>query len=240
MVFLLSPVIPKTAQKIYDAMTCQWVERNRGIFRITTKTLLQTELPPDLSLAKHYLVISNHQSWADILILFYVLSGKIPMLKFFMKKELKWVPIIGQVCWIYGFPFLNRQGGGKDIPTTKKACTRFKQRPGSLMIFPEGTRFTALKHEQQQSPYSHLLKPKTGGISIALETLDDKITSILDVSIIYTGPHTFWDYCRGNIKNIKVIVREIPLKSHPADLQNIKQFINQIWHEKNNLCKLDI
>ena len=34
-----------------------------------------------------YLVISNHQSWVDILVLQKVFNRKIPMLKFFLKKS---------------------------------------------------------------------------------------------------------------------------------------------------------
>ena len=35
-----------------------------------------------------YLIISNHQSWVDIIILQKVLYGRIPYIKFFLKKEL--------------------------------------------------------------------------------------------------------------------------------------------------------
>ena len=42
-----------------------------------------------------YLVTSNHQSYADILILQHLLNRKIPMLKFFLKQQLIWVPVIG-------------------------------------------------------------------------------------------------------------------------------------------------
>lgn len=55
-----------------------------------------------------YLVISNHQSWVDILILQKVLYGKIPYIKFFLKKELIWVPIMGLAWWALDFPFMKR------------------------------------------------------------------------------------------------------------------------------------
>ena len=41
-----------------------------------------------------YMAISNHQSWADIFILLVAAHKRIPLLKFFMKKELAWIPFI--------------------------------------------------------------------------------------------------------------------------------------------------
>jgi 1-acyl-sn-glycerol-3-phosphate acyltransferase len=53
------------------------------------------------------------------------------------------------------------------------------------MNFLEGTRFTPAKHAKQQSPYRHLLKPKAGGIALALNAMGDKFRAILDVTIVY-------------------------------------------------------
>ncbi len=62
-----------------------------------------------LVLKEWYLLISNHQSWADILILQYIFSNKIPPLKFFLKKELLWtLPIASWACWLLDFPFMHR------------------------------------------------------------------------------------------------------------------------------------
>jgi hypothetical protein len=50
------------------------------------------------------------------------------------------------------------------------------------MNFVEGTRFTPAKHAAQQSPYKHLLKPKAGGLALALHVLGDRFDSLLDVT----------------------------------------------------------
>ena len=42
-----------------------------------------------------YLMTSNHQSWADILVLQKVTNRRVPSLKFFLKQELIWVPLLG-------------------------------------------------------------------------------------------------------------------------------------------------
>lgn len=55
-----------------------------------------------------YMVIANHQSWVDILVLQRIFNQKIPFLKFFLKKELIWVPFLGLAWWALDFPFMRR------------------------------------------------------------------------------------------------------------------------------------
>lgn len=239
------------AKRFMNIMPLYWSNTNKAILKLTTKTQLIAELPPHLSLDKSYMVTANHQAWADIIILYAVFSGHIPMLKFFLKQELKWVPFVGLACWLYDFPFLYRHHNPqKDREATRKACERFKRHPGSLMIFAEGTRFTAEKKLKQQSPYNHLLKPKAGGIGLGLQYMGDKIDSILDVTIIYPeNPHSkdktysFLDFCGGKIETIKIIIKQIPLipelqgdYENDADYRKkFQKFLNNLWAQKDEL-----
>ena len=138
-----------------------------------------------------YLVSSNHQSWVDILVLQRIFHGHIPFLKFFLKQELIWVPVIGLAWWALDFPFMKRgKGQGarqSDLKSTREACEKFKRIPTSVINFVEGTRFTPAKHAKQASPYRHLLKPKIGGLGIALATMGEQFEALLDVTIVY--PH---------------------------------------------------
>jgi len=165
-----------------------------------------------------YLVSSNHQSWVDILVLQKVFHRRVPFLKFFLKRQLLFVPVIGLAWWALDFPFMRRRSGSRsrDLATARKACEKFRQIPTSVMNFLEGTRFSRAKHDAQQSPYRHLLKPKVGGLATALGAMGERFDALLDVTIVYpAGVPSFWDLLSGRVRQVVVRVRECPI---PKDL----------------------
>jgi 1-acyl-sn-glycerol-3-phosphate acyltransferase len=196
-----------------------------------------------------YLVSSNHQSWVDILVLQRIFHGRIPFLKFFLKRELIWVPVIGLAWWALDFPFMKRgRGQGarqNDLKTTREACEKFKRIPTSVINFVEGTRFTDAKHKAQSSPYRHLLKPKIGGLGIALATMGEQFEALLDVTIVYPqGTPRFWDLLCGRIAavTVRVVRREIPAEVLGGDpvgdkayRQRVSAWVERQWTEKDRL-----
>lgn len=201
-----------------------------------------------------YLVISNHQSWVDIIIAQKILYGRIPYIKFFLKKELIWVPIMGPAWWALDFPFMKRYTQeeiarnpklkGKDIEITRKACEKFKTSPVAIMTFPEGTRFTKGKHDSQKSPYRYLLKPKAGGVSFTISSMGDYLHKLLNLTIVYPeGPRSLWDFLCRRVRAVDVFVEiiDIPDKFIKADIEDAKfknefaEWLNSIWSQKNKL-----
>ena len=199
-----------------------------------------------------YLVVANHQSWVDILVLQRVFNRRIPLLTFFIKKELIWFPLLGQAWWALDFPFMKRystaylkkhpEKRGKDIEATQKACEKFKLQPIALMNFIEGTRFTPEKHRRSGSPYANLLRPKAGGMALVLNTVGQQLHRILDVTIVYPdGPRSFWEFACGKIDRIHVQVDQIPVSpwmigDYAADRAYRRQFqawLNGLWTQKD-------
>jgi 1-acyl-sn-glycerol-3-phosphate acyltransferase len=173
-----------------------------------------------------YMVLCNHQSWADIFVLQQVLSRRVPLLKFFLKQQLFYVPVIGLAWWALDFPFMRRHGKSvlekrpelrlQDLEAAQRACERFTLVPTSVMNFPEGTRLTAAKQKTQSGPYRHLLRPKAGALAMSLHAMGEKFRSMLDVTIVYPdGVPTFWEFLCGRSPRVVVRVREQPI---PADL----------------------
>ncbi|MCA9731174.1 1-acyl-sn-glycerol-3-phosphate acyltransferase, partial [candidate division KSB1 bacterium] len=179
----------------------------------------------------------------------------IPFPKFFLKQELIWVPFLGLAWWGLDYPFMKRYSKeklekkphlrGKDIQTTRKQCEKFKSSPVSIINFLEGTRFNFEKRSKQQSPFTHLLKPKAGGVALVLSSMGDYLTNILDITIVYPGnnpPHRFWDLLKGKIPNITVRVNTLPVpenvvgKNYSEDhsfRENFQDWINDLWIKKD-------
>jgi 1-acyl-sn-glycerol-3-phosphate acyltransferase len=197
-----------------------------------------------------YLVAANHQSWVDILVLQKVFSGRVPMLKFFLKRQLIYVPIIGLAWWALDFPFMQRKGGmssARDLERARLACEKFRLVPTSVINFLEGTRFTRAKHDVQRSPYRHLLKPRSGGLATALATLGEHCHRLLDVTIVYPhGAPKFWHLLSGRVDDVIVRVeqREIPAElirgdyaSDPQFRARMQEWVNGLWAEKDALIE---
>lgn len=207
----------------------------------------------DLAPGGWYLVNANHQSWADILVLQHVLNRRVPMLKFFLKQQLIWVPVIGLAWWALDFPFMRRHSAEylrkhpekrlDDLATSRRACEKFALVPTSVMNFAEGTRFTRDKWLAQASPYRHLLKPKAGALALALDVLGDRFDSLLDVTIVYPeGAPSFWAFLCARVPRVVVRMRTlaIPLHLHGGDYVNDAQYrqalqawLATLWQEKD-------
>lgn len=243
---------------LLDACAVSWISINNLTTRIFTRIRWHVSGLEKLSRKDWYLVLANHQSWADILVLQNVFNRKIPFIKFFLKKELIYVPFLGMCWWALDFPFMKRyskqflqrnpQLQGKDIETTRKACRKFRFKPAAIMNFVEGTRFTPEKHQRQQSPFVHLLKPKAGGVAFVLGAMGEQLHKILDITIHYPkGIPNFWDYISGKVRDITVHINVLPITPDLLGDYNDAQYrerfqlwINQLWQQKDQqLVKLE-
>ena len=229
------------------------------ILNLTQKISWDVEGVDELSFDEWYFVNSNHQHWTDIIVMFKIFAGHIPFLRFFIKQELFWVPMLGTAWWALDYPFMKRYSKdfikkhpelrGKDLETTRKACDRYKHSPVSIMNFIEGTRFTPEKHDQQSSPYRHLLSPKAGGFAFAISAMTGKITNMLDVTIVYPkgpGSGKFWDFLCGRVSRIIVRVKKqiIPeeflygdYQDDPVFKERFQAWVSNLWHEKDELIE---
>ena len=231
-----------------------WIFCNKAWINLLHKPIWKVNGFQKLDAKNWYLVTANHQSWADIFVLQSITNRNIPMLKFFMKDVLKWVPIIGLAWWALDMPFLKRYTKdqleknpklrGRDIEQMKKSFGRYSRYPVSIFSFAEGTRFTEDKKLKQKSPYQKLLLPKTGGIALALSTMP-YIKSFINFTIKYDSEHrTFWKFLCGKMNDVTVEVEiiEIPESFFGNDYlndesfrQEIKGWLNQIWLKKDKL-----
>lgn len=230
-----------------------WIAVNSFWMRLVQHTEWDIEGLEKLDLTHSWLVTSNHQSWVDILALQYQFNRRLPLLKFFLKQELIWVPVIGLCWWALEFPFMKRyskaylakhpEKQGQDLATTRKACERYKTNPVSVFNFLEGTRFTQEKHDQQNSQFEHLLKPKAGGIAFVLDAMGEQLHGLVNVTLYYPeGRPKLWDLLSGQIKRIVMRIETMPIpeqfigQSYDQNMlyrAEFQEWVNQLWQEKD-------
>lgn len=204
-----------------------WCRFNRLVIGAFYPRQWRVELPDNLDPAKSYLLICNHQSWIDIVLVADLCLGRAPFPRFFLKRELLWVPVIGLGCWALDMPFMHRHTKedikrnpalkGQDLATTRKSCERFRHIPVTVVNFAEGTRFTPAKHAAFGSPYRHLLRPKSAGLRVALDAMGEQFAGILDVTIAYrpTRYGIVWSFLRGEQDRLALHAELLPV---PAEL----------------------
>ncbi|MBZ4038857.1 acyltransferase [Novilysobacter selenitireducens] len=230
-----------------------WIGVNGWMLDRFSRTRVHVEEDAVLEPDGHYLVLANHQSWVDIVVLQRVFNRRIPLMRFFLKQQLIWVPLLGVAWWALDFPFMARHTreqiqrrpelAGRDIEATRRACEKFRAIPVAIMNFVEGTRFTPAKHERQESPHRHLLKPRAGGVAFVLDAMGDGLHAILDVTIAYPGGRpSLVDLIANRVPEVRVQVRQraIPVELAGGDYQSdadfrarFQQWINGVWLEKD-------
>jgi len=213
---------------------------------------VQLNVSGEISDEGWYLLISNHLSWLDIVVLSAL--NRLPAPKFFLKDELKYVPIIGSGAWALGMPFMKRATKaqiaknpklkGMDVARTKASCRAFRDYPTTIINFVEGTRFTKQKQAKQLSPFRHLLKPKAGGTAFALEVLAEQLDAVLNTTLVYDTPdiHICRSFMQGRLKGIYVdievnVMSTVPLGNYQEDKAyrvEFQQYVNRLWQGKDD------
>ena len=256
---VLLPIAPlrRALTRVIMAIGENWISVNSALLQRGASIDWQASGLENLRRDGWYLVMVNHQNWVDILLLQKVFNRRVPFLKFFIKRQLIWFPVLGIVWWAMDMPFMKRYSRsylarkphmrGKDLETTRRACEKFRHTPTSIINFVEGTRFSEAKRVRRNSPYQHLLPPRAGGLAVALSAMGPLFNSILDVTIVYPdGPARFWDMCCGGHVEARVAVRERPVEQwlFEGDYQEDREFrrrvhrwIGDIWQEKDELLQ---
>lgn len=239
-------------------ITNSWLGVNNWLIEHVLKNTqwqISVDKSLDLNMQGRYLMTCNHQSWVDTTVNQYFGLTRMPLTRFFTKWELIFIPFVGQAFKILGFPMMKRHSKEqiaknpalkyRDMEEARKSCEQLISQPFTLLNYLEGTRFTQEKHDQQQSPYTHLLKPKAGGLALALSILGDKIDALVDMTIVYPdGIPGYGEFWLGEVPRIAVNLRKIDIPdwvlggNYEDDAEyraRFQKWIDQIWTEKDQL-----
>ncbi|ENV68962.1 acyltransferase [Acinetobacter towneri] len=241
-------------------ITNSWLSVNNWLIdHVLPNTQWDISIDEDLQLSMQgrYLMTCNHQSWVDTTVNQYFGLTRMPLTRFFTKWELIFIPFVGQAFKILGFPMMKRHSKAqiakkpelkdRDMEEARKACQQLLSQPFTLLNYLEGTRFTQEKHDQQQSPYQHLLKPKAGGLALALNILGDQIDALVDMTIVYPdGVPGYSEFWLGEVPRIAVNLRKINIPAwvlggnYEDDTEyreRFQQWVHELWLEKDQLIE---
>ena len=253
----------KQSSKVDEAniqITNSWLSVNNWLIdHVLPNTQWDISIDENLQLSMQgrYLMTCNHQSWVDTTVNQYFGLTRIPLTRFFTKWELIFIPFVGQAFKILGFPMMKRHSKAqiekkpalkdRDMQEARKACQQLLSQPFTLLNYLEGTRFTKEKHDQQQSPYQHLLKPKAGGLALALNILGDQIDALVDMTIVYPdGVPGYSEFWLGEVPRIAVNLRKIHIPdwvlggNYEDDAEyreRFQQWVHELWLEKDQLIE---
>lgn len=253
----------KQSSKVDEAniqITNSWLSVNNWLIdHVLPNTQWDISIDENLQLSMQgrYLMTCNHQSWVDTTVNQYFGLTRMPLTRFFTKWELIFIPFVGQAFKILGFPMMKRHSKAqiekkpalkdRDMQEARKACQQLLSQPFTLLNYLEGTRFTKEKHDQQQSPYQHLLKPKAGGLALALNILGDQIDALVDMTIVYPdGVPGYSEFWLGEVPRIAVNLRKINIPdwvlggNYEDDAEyreRFQQWVHELWLEKDQLIE---
>ncbi|WED23336.1 acyltransferase [Vibrio sp. JC009] len=243
----------KVMTTLANKMMWLWATINVWILSLFNPVEWEIEGVDQLKKDGWYLMISNHLSWTDIVVLCSVFKDEIPMPKFFLKQQLLYVPFLGMACWALDMPFMRRysreylirnpEKRGADLDSTRRSCARFKNTPTTVVNYVEGTRYTHDKKARSKSGYKNLLQPKSGGIAYTLAAMGEQFESIIDVTLAYpkNRENPFKALLMGKMEKIVVHVNTHPVDEKVlGDYFNDKPFkrefqlwLGDIWKEKD-------
>lgn len=251
----------KQSKKVDEAninITNSWLSVNNWLIDHVLPNLdwdISIDDDLDLNLQGRYLMTCNHQSWVDTTVTQYFGLTRMPLTRFFTKWELIFIPFVGQAFKILGFPMMKRHNKQqiaknpelkyRDMEEARKSCEQLLSQPFTLLNYLEGTRFTPEKHAQQKSPYKNLLKPKAGGLALALNILEDEIDALVDMTIVYPdGAPGYGEFWLGEVSQIAVNMRKIHIPdwvrggNYEDDAEyraRFQKWVDDLWMEKDQL-----
>ena len=98
---------------------------------------LKAEVGPLMDKPQSCVIIANHQSNYDL----FVFGNVVPYRTVCIgKKNLKWVPLFGQLFWLAGNVLIDRGNAHKARKSMLATTRTLQEKETSIWVFPEGTR----------------------------------------------------------------------------------------------------
>lgn len=245
---LIYPLSPRVARRIN-----RWCARSIwGIWVLMAERLLGVQVNfrgQALPWRENALVVPNHQSMADVLLLICLAwrCGRLGDMKWFVKDVIKYVPGPGWGMWLLDCIFLKRDWA-RDKAGILRLFDKYKRHdiPMFLVSFLEGTRRTPGKlaaaqtfaRERGQYVPEHTLVPRTKGFVATMLGLREHLDAVYDVTIAYPGyTPTLLECFKGKVGRVEVHVERFPIADLPEGEDDLSRWVFERFEHKDALMK---
>ena len=196
--------------------------------RFSTKHILEVDLvvrgqehlPSD---TKGYMYVSNHQSYADIL----VLMGALDTVSFLSKSLVRKIPVLGRSAYAGGTVFFRRSSPEerqRALEETLAMC----ERSTAVVVFPEGTR-------SADGNIRDTIHPR------AMEEAYRRGVKVIPVAI--HGTHEVFPKSMDRLRLGRPVSVRIAPPIAPSDFNHSQEFVQACWDTVRALhtrCRLDL
>ncbi|KAK0139462.1 1-acyl-sn-glycerol-3-phosphate acyltransferase delta [Merluccius polli] len=213
-----------------------------------TKCTLYTD-PKDYPMygKENGIVVLNHNFEVDFLCgwSFCERFGVLGSSKVLVKKELAYMPVIGWMWYFLEIVFCKRKWEEDRIAVTQ-SLKKLRDYPENFwfLLFCEGTRFTAQKHqismevaEKKGLPkLKHHLLPRTKGFWVTVQNLRGSVVAVYDTVLNFRNNETptLLGILSGKKYHADLYVRRIPLESIPEGEAECAAWLHKLYQEKDN------
>lgn len=196
------------------------------------------------------LVISNHTYEVDW-IMGWVLADRCELLgncKAFAKKMIQYLPVIGWGWYFSEFVFLERKWK-EDQTLIRQQLSKVAEYKDPLwvLLYCEGTRFTAEKHIQSMvvarekglpELKRHLL-PRTKGFFLSVRQLKGNVPAVYDFNFGFNRQEgaapTLMNILQGKKNICEVYIRRFNLADVPEEEELCNQWLHKLYQEKDRI-----
>lgn len=249
----VKPASPTLYRKInYYCLYSLWIQLVfiSDWWSSSTCSILTDDKTWEMMGKEHAIVLMNHSEEVDWLMGWVVCeqSRLLASSKVFMKKAMKWVPVVGWTWQFAEIIFLQRNWEQDRLPMEQQ-LTNLADYPDPvwLLMFAEGTRFTPSKHEASVAfakksglpPLQHLLVPRTKGFLLTLQQLRGKIPAIYCATLAFNmkegAKPTLKSMLLGRRVIGEMLLERIPIDEVPEDPAKAALWLHENYHHKDQM-----
>lgn len=218
------PYIKKARYPIVRFLNVLWLKINHFVFFHLTGISFELDIKGDFRKDGWYIIVANHVSWADTFCVLGLVGLKVPLVRMFMKSAFRWVPFMGQAAILMNMPIVKsfsvadmRKTPGfrkRYVSDLVASCKVLSNRPSSLLVYPEGGRYTTKTSKNKKGQFSFLLAPSHLAVELAAQVYSKNSPRLVDVSIAYEGDLqkvNLWRVFTGKVSRIAIKIREHPI-----------------------------